>query len=408
MGYDLRMLPRTPLVALATLLLVASPVAAQPGAPAPAPAPSPPPGPPPPPEQERLPAPPPDVTAIYQHAFAALLANDLAAASAGFAAAAASATDPELRGAARELGRLADELAARQGRIVLGATTTTPPPHGDREDPDEGRAGIIVTSTLASIYAGVVFSDLADTSDARAVTGIIVGTTGLGFLASLYGTRGRTISGGTAEAYSLGMLLGAANGLLLAEPFGASTSEQWQTTIFGGMALAAGAGFYYGHTRKPTRGQVSFAGTMATMGVATVGLGLIVTLPDIDDPDNVLIAMAGGLDAGAAAGLVLGRDLTWSAGRARLVWLGALLGGLGGLATGVLLFGDGESDNGDTEARVAAGLTLGGAWGGLLLGARLTRNMRPDTRYRSLAALDHHVVPIAMPHGAGLGIAGRF
>lgn len=408
---------RTPLAALAALLIVASPVAAQPGAgtppPAPAPAPAPAPMPPPPPPPDEPVAV--DVArAAYDRAFAALLVNDLATARVGFAEAAATAADPELRGAARELARFADELAARQARIVLGPDTPTPLPSvglGDssRDDPDEGRAGIIVTTTLASIYAGSVFADLADTGDARSITGIVVATTGLGFAASLYGTKGRTIYGGTAEAYSLGMLLGAGNGLLLANPLGAQTSEEWNVTVLGSAALVMGAGLYYGQTAKPTRGQVSFAGTMATMGLATVGLGLVIIQPDIEDEDGVLLAMAGGLDAGAAAGLVLGRDLTWSPGRARLIWLSALLGGLLGGATGVLLFGDGESDDANTEGRIAASLTLGGAWGGLLLGAHVTRNMKPDARFRTTAPLAHRqLVPIAVPHGAGVGYAGTW
>lgn len=407
---------RTPLAALAALLVVTSPVAAQPGA-TPAPAP-PPPSPPPPPPPQPLTPPPTDVPAIdaarvtYDRAFAALLANDLASALAGFSEVATTASDPELRGAARELARLATELQSRQGRIVLGPEPTITPLLGDssRDDPDEGRAGIIVTTTLASIYAGAVFSDLADTGDARAITAIIIGTTGLGFAASLYGTKGRTIYGGTAEAYSLGMLLGAGNGLLLASPAGAETSEEWNVTVLGSAALVMGAGLYYGQTAKPTRGQVSFAGTMATMGIATVGLGMLIVQPDIDDEDTVLLAMAGGLDAGATAGLLAGRKLTWSPGRARLVWLSALLGGLLGGATGILIFGDGDStDDNNTEARISASLALGGAWGGLFLGAHMTRKMKPDARFRTTVQLsDRHLVPIAVPHGAGVGYAGAW
>lgn len=399
---------RTPVAAIAALLAIAAPVAAQPGAP---------------PPPEAAPVPPPDDAVMidasrvaYQRGFAALLVNDFATARASFGEAASTAADPELRGAAREMGRLTDELDARKGRIVLDGAAPGMPPIGTadstRDDPDEGRAGIIVTSTLASIYAGAVFSDLADTGDARAITGIVVATTGLGFAASLYGTKNRTIYGGTAEAYSLGMLLGAGNGLLLASPAGAESSEEWNVTVLGSAALVMGAGLYYGQTVKPTRGQVSFAGTMATMGVATVGLGLLIVQPDIDDEDPVLLAMAGGLDAGAAAGLVLGKDLTWSPGRARLIWLSALLGGLLGGASGILLFGDGESEDGDTEARIAAALTLGGAWGGLLLGAHVTRKMKPDARFRGGPLVElssqRQIVPIAVPHGAGLGYAGSW
>jgi hypothetical protein len=357
--------------------------------------------------------PPPDVTvtidparATYDQAMAALLANDLTSAANGFSAAAGSAIDPELRGAARAMATFVAELSARHGRLLLGAEITGTR-DTTRDDPDEGRAGIVVTTTLASIYAGAVISDLADTGDARAITSMIVGTTSLGFAASLYGTKGRTIYGGTAEAYWLGMMLGAGNGLLLAEPAGAETSEEWNVTVLGSMALVSAAGFYYGQTAKPTRGQVSFAGTMATMGIATVGLGTVIVQPDIDSGDGLLLALAGGLDAGAAGGLVLGRNLDWSPGRARLVWLSALLGGLTGLAGAVLLYGDPDDDTDDdnNNARIAAGMVLAGAWGGLYLGAHFTRNMKPDARYRVAPAIVDHIVPIAVPHGGGVGYA---
>lgn len=389
------------ILVLAAWLTVSSTALAQPGNPGEAP---------------RPPPPPVDAQVLYDTAFGHLLTNNLQGAQAHFEMVLAQATDPELRGAAREMLRLIAELNARQGRLTFGhvpdagmAALPPLPPGSDRDDHEEGRTGIIVSTTLASIYAGAVFADLADTGDARAITGIVTATTGLGFVASLYGTRGRTINGGTAEAYSLGMMVGAGNGLLLASPLGADTSEQWNTTILGGVALTAGAGFLYGQTFKPTRGQVSFAGTMATMGLVTTGLGLIVILPDME-ADSVLLTMAGGLDAGAAAGLYFGRDLTWSNGRARLVWLSALLGGLGGFATSILLFGDEDNvdDDSDSEARMSAALTLGGAWGGLFLGMHATRKMRPDARYRVAAGSDRVLTPIALPGGAGLGYAGRF
>ncbi len=354
-----------------------------------------------------------DHAQLYESAFAHLLINDLVTAKRLFEEATTS-PDPEVRGAARQMLRLTNELQARQGQLLFGTspgpgTGPTPlPPVNDRDDPDEGRTGIIVSTTLMSIYAGAVFSDLADTGDARAVTGIVTATTGIGFAASLYGTRGRTIHGGTAEAYSLGMMLGAGNGLLLASPLGADTSEQWNTTILGGVALTATAGFLYGQAVRPTRGQVSFAGTMASMGLVTTGLGLIVLLPDMD-ADSVLLTMAAGVDAGAAAGLYFGRNLTWSNGRARLVWLSALLGGMGGFAASILLFGDDDADgDSDTKARMSAAIVIGGAWGGLFLGAHATRNMKPDARYRVATSSDRMLVPIALPGGAGLGYAGRF
>ncbi|MBZ0236838.1 MAG: LysR family transcriptional regulator, partial [Deltaproteobacteria bacterium] len=46
----------------------------------------------------------------------------------------------------------------------------------------------------------------------------------------------------------------------------------------------------------------------------------------------------------------------------------------------------------------AASLTLGGAWGGLLLGAHATRNMKPDARFRTTVPVaQRQLVPIAVP-----------
>ena len=386
-----------PVLCLAWLASVAAPAFAQPGAPPPPAAPA-----------EPSPVPPPPVDparATYDAAFAALVAGELATAAAGFDEAAATSTDPELRASARELRRLVDSLTARQARIVVGpAPAPTAPAAPYTEDPDEGRTAFVVTTTLASLYAGIALIDLTDIDDARAGTALVTGTTALGFVGSLFGSRGRTITSGTADAYSLGMTLGAANALLLAEPLGASSSETWQAGVLGGMALGSAAGFLYGANYRPTSGQITFAGTLATLGIASSGLGLVLTQPDVDS-DAVLYTMTAGLDVGAAAGLVLGHDLTWSPGRARLVWLGSLLGALGGVATTILIMG--TDDDSDTAARVIAGSALAGVWGGFGLAVHLTRNMRPDRRFLP-AVSDLQVTPVAVRRGAGLGISGRF
>ena len=372
---------------------IAQPSSTQPGAGAPAIAP-----PPPPPD----PAPPPaedPAAATYREGYAALIAGDFTTAKAKLGTAAETATDPELRGAARELARLADELATRQARLVFGASAAL---DEDGEDPADGRTSFVVWTTIASIYAGVVLIDLTDTDDVRGGAALILGSTAAGFLGSFFGSRHRSVTGGMAEGYSNGMLIGTANGLLLAEPLGADTSEQFQVSVIGGMALGAGAGMLYADAVRPTRGQMSFVGTLATLGVATSGLGLILTNPDIS-VDTVLYTMTAGLDVGTAAGVVLGRDLTWSSGRARLVWLGALLGGVASFGGSLLIAGEGI---GDDLGRATAGITLAGVWGGFALAAHLTRGMRPDRRYLPHAAPTAQLAPMAVPHGAGLGVAG--
>ncbi|MBK9037515.1 MAG: hypothetical protein IPL61_40765 [Myxococcales bacterium] len=341
--------------------------------------------------------------ASYREGYAALIAGDFATARAKLTTAAQLALDPELRGAARELARLADDLAGRQARLVFGGAADGA--DDDGEDPADGRTSFVVSTTLASLYAGVVLVDLSDTGDVRSGAALVLGATAAGFLGSFFGSRGRSISGGMAEGYSTGMLIGAINGLLLADPLGADTSERFQMAVLSGLVLGGGAGLLYGDSARPTRGQMSFVGTMATLGIASAGLGLIVTNPDVSS-DTVLYTMTAGLDLGAGAGLVLGKDLTWSSGRARLVWLGALLGGVAGFGTALLI---GGNDTGDELGRATAGIALAGTWGGFALAAHLTRSMRPDRRYlRPPLAAQVQVTPLAMPHGAGVGVAGAW
>ncbi len=338
--------------------------------------------------------------ATYREGYAALVAGDFTTARAKLTTAAETAVDPELRGAARELARLADELGARQARLVFGAAAL----HDDgAEDPADGRTSFVATTTLASLYAGVVLIDITNNGDSvRAGAALILGSTAAGFLGSFYGSRGRSITGGMAEGYSNGLLIGTANGLLLADPLGADTSEAFQMSVLVGMAVGAGGGMLYGDAVRPTRGQMSFVGTLATLGIASAGLGLVVANPDVS-ADTVLYTMTAGLDLGAAAGLVMGKDLTWSSARARLVWLGALLGGVAGFG-GSLLIGGG--DGGSDFGRAAAGITLAGTWGGFALATHLTRDMRTDRRYRAAPMVQ--LAPMAVPRGAGLGVAGAW
>ena len=118
---------------------------------------------------------------------------------------------------------------------------------------------------------------------------------------------------------------------------------------------------------------------------------------------NAKVYRAAGRNLGAAAGLVMGKDLTWSSARARLVWLGALLGGVAGFG-GSLLIGGG--DGGSDFGRAAAGITLAGTWGGFALATHLTRDMRTDRRYRAAPMVQ--LAPMAVPRGAGLGVAGAW
>ncbi len=403
------MLPRR-LAALAAALTMSTATLAhgQPGAGAPSPGPAPAPIPAASADAEPAEAPPtttPADRADYDDAFAALLAGDVARAIALFDGVAARSGDGELAAAARELARLGRELQTR--KIVLRGPA--PPATGATadDDRDEGRTSFVVTSTMFSIYAGVVLIDDADIDDVRVGILTVTGTTALGLLGSIYGSKGRTMTGPMGDAYSLGMIEGFANASLLLSPLGLTdTTEKAQTTLLISGAIGGAAGLAYGYHLRPTRGQVSFASSLSLLGIASTGLGFGVIQPDNLDGDTALGIMAGGLDLGLTAGLVLGRDLDWSPSRGRLVQLGALVGGLSGLAVGALITGgDANSDN---DGRILAGAALAGVWSGFAVAVRTTRGMRPDRRFGQTATAMTQMTPMITRGGAGLTLTGQF
>ncbi|HWO23623.1 MAG TPA: hypothetical protein VNO30_33005 [Kofleriaceae bacterium] len=394
------------LLVIAILLFAGGIAAAQPAEPAP---------------------PPPDPQAQFDAAFAAMTRGDFAGAVVGFRAVAAAATDPELRGAARQLGRLAEDFARRGGRLSFGDTQDDAPgsagkPPGttgvaavsEDDERDGGRASFVVTTTLAALYSGVVLIDLADIDDVRIGTLAVMGSTAAGLVGALYGTRGRTMTGGMADAWSLGMMVGAGNALLLSGPFGlfdstTNTSEKIQSFVLASTWGVASAGLLVAEHYRPTRAQVSVTTTVSAMGLASTLLSLAIVQPDDLDGDVFLSLTAAGLDVSLGVGAFFAGKLDWSLSRARYVGLSAFLGGLAGVGTSLLVFanGSGESD-GDNIARLAAGITLTGLWGGFALGTYLTRDMPPHARFRQRADSPPMVTPTVIRDAPGVAVVGAF
>ncbi|WP_428262325.1 hypothetical protein [Haliangium sp.] len=346
---------------------------------------------------------------LYKQAYAHLLAGRFEAAGAAFSAVAARATDPGLQAAAGELGRLAETLAVQGVRFVR----TRSPSEGSlaEEDRTAGRTSFVISTTTASLYAGVVLIDLLDQGgDFRPVVGILLGTTAAGFLGSYYGSRHMAIAQSTSDAYSLGISLGVGNGLLLSlgllDDVDDNETELVQGTTLAAMAAAGAGGLLLAHSSRPTRGQVTFTSLTSTLGISTVGLGLLVLQPDIDG-DTILLALAGGLDAGALAGVAFAPQLQWSLARARLTGLGTFLGALTGWGVAALASGVNVDDS-DSVARAWGASTMAGMWGGFALTAYLTRNMAPDRRFLDDSETSALVTPLMVPGGVGLGLSGRF
>ncbi len=350
----------------------------------------------------------------FDAAFDVMTRGDFSTAAVEFRAVAARAIDPELRGAANQLGRLAADLARRGGRLRFGAEPT---PVGVSEDDqaDGGRTNFIITSTIASLYTGVVLVDLSDTDDVKASTLIVMGATAGGLVGSIYASRGRTMTGGMADAYGLGLSLGVGNSLLLGEPLGlfdGGSTEKPQLVVLGAAWGGAAVGLILADRIRPTRAQVSVTSTIGAMGVVSTMLGFAIVQPDDLSGDSFLTITALGLDASIAAGAGFAGKLDWSLSRARLVGLSAFLGALAGVGTSILVLDD--NGDGDQQARIAASLTLAGLWGGFALGTRLTNDMAPDYRFRAKPGISATVSPTMLKSptmvksAPGLALVGSF
>lgn len=372
---------------------------------------------PPPPIEEALPPPvDPNAQAQFDAAFDAMTRGDFTNAALGFRAVLASTGDPELRGAASQLGRLADDFARRGGRLSFSEAPGALASGGavvaisEDDERDGGRANFVVTTTMASLYSGIVLIDLLDSDSVQAGTAIVMGSTAVGLLGSVYGTSGRTMTGGMADAWSLGLAVGAGNALLMSGPLGlfeadTNASEKVQTFVLGATWGAATAGLLLADQIQPTRAQVSVTGTFGMMGLASTLLSLAIVQPDDLDGDSFLTITAVGLDVGLGAGAAFASKLDWSLSRARYVSLAAFLGAFAGGGTSLLLFADSGDDN---NGRLAAGITLAGLWGGFFVGRHLTRDMAPDYRFRRPLGATAMVAPTVIRDAPGAAVVGAF
>jgi hypothetical protein len=368
----------------------------------------------------------------YDAAFDAMLRGDVTDAAAGFATVAQTANDPQLRAQAAELGRLAHELALRHARLTFDgspgapggpATVTTGNAVvtgvSEDDEPTGGRATFVVTTTMASLYSGVVLLDLLDVGDVRTGVIIVMGSTAAGVIGSIYGTRGKTMTGGMADSWELGMFAGAGNALLLSGPLGfysasSNASEKVQSLTLGAAWGGATAGLLIADHYRPTRAQVNITQTFGLMGLGSTLLGLALIQPGNLDSDSFLTITAAGLDAGIGIGASFASKLDWSLSRARYVSLSAFLGLLAGGGTSLLIFAD--SNDGDRAARASAAIALAGLWGGFFVGMHLTSDMAPDYRFRARAgapATSTMVTPAILRDTAsssapGLALVGTF
>ncbi len=346
----------------------------------------------------------------YDEAFEAMIEGDYETALAGFEHAASHSADSDTRAAARELARLARSLgeadpaaapppALKDPGDPPAAVEPTPIAEDDR--PDAGRIQFVASTTSASLYGGIVLAVLAETGGDSSIL-LATGVTGAGFGLSLAASSRLRLTQGVADAYGLGLSLGAIDGLLVGLAVDASARETLVMSV-GGMVAGGFAGYQLGQLGDPTSGQVRLTTNLSGLGAATAGLGLATVQPDIS-ARSVSLIILGGMNAGAVSGILAGRNLDWSRSRADLVLLSTSLGGLAGIAISAATLGGLD----DGQERIAAGTVLAGLWGGFGLGALFTRNMEPSERY-TLERQRVSLAPISFEDGgAGLSLVGSF
>jgi hypothetical protein len=273
-------------------------------------------------------------------------------------------------------------------------------------DLSDGRTEFIVTSTLLAFYGGVVVADVLDLDGIRPVVGTLLVTTGAGFAAALFGSRGLGLRAADGEAFSLGAVWGIATGLLISGALEVDNSEPLQLMTLGGGLVGGLAGLVVSRRLQPTRGQVGIVSTTMPLGFASALLSSVFLIDSNPRFGSLATLWLGGLQIGTFAGVALAPNLDWSASRARLTMLGSGLGAL--LGWGGAALGTGTNGDSKLTTKIWAGAALAGMWGGFALSAVLTEGMVPDPMFRAEATGTSMILPTVVGRSPGLAWTGRF
>lgn len=268
---------------------------------------------------------------------------------------------------------LGDEDRAVARRIVAlcqGVVPIVPAAGGGLDR--SGRGKLVFGGTLYGIWAGVAFDIIADIEDSRAlvVPPLLGGAVGLTL--SLLGTRDGEITNAQAWSTITGFDYGTYSGLI----WGAAADGDEEVVV--GSALGAGlaggvAAILLTRGRHPKQGDVEMVRSGGLWGFATGGL--VAALVQPEDSRATFTLMGLGMNGGLAAGLALAQVYDLPRNRMLFIDTGALGGGLLGFAAAFLAIG---SPDGDSDARILAGLALAGLYAGMAVAAYFTRDMQPD------------------------------
>jgi hypothetical protein len=244
------------------------------------------------------------------------------------------------------------------------------------------RVELQVFGTTYGLWLGVAVPIALGANDPEAFgAGLLIGGP-LGLFGSRAALRAYPLSEGQARAVSWGGIWGTWQGLGWAEvfdvgvgevcdSFGCFPSEDNTEEIFASMIVGGLAGIGTGAViaRNPVRSGVSSGAQGGSMWGSVYG-AMIAGMLD-SDGDAVLVSslLAGNVGLIAGAALAARHDLSRS--RVRMISLGALVGGVGGVGIDLLIQPDDEA--------AALGIPLVMSLAGVAIAAHATRNDAPDT-----------------------------
>lgn len=246
---------------------------------------------------------------------------------------------------------LAEQYGATPAGIEARARLTAP---ADQRIERISRVELQVFGTLYGLWLGVAVPVAFGADDPEAFgAGLLLGGP-IGFFGSRAALRARPLSEGQARAISWGGIFGTWQGFGWAEllnfgqeeicsEFGCYDSGDNQEELFASMIIGGLAGITTGAiiARNPVRSGVS-SGAQAGSIWASIYGAMISGIVDSDNGDAALASalVAGNVGLLAGAGLAARYDMSRS--RIRVINLGALLGGLGGVGIDLLVQPDDE------------------------------------------------------------------
>lgn len=243
------------------------------------------------------------------------------------------------------------------------------------------RVELQVFGTTYGLWLGIAVPIALGADDPEAFgAGLLIGGP-LGLFGSRAALRAYPLSEGQARAVSWGGIWGTWQGLGWAEvfdlgveevcdEFGCFPAEDNQEEIFASMIVGGLAGIGAGAliARNPVRSGVSSGAQGGSMWGSAYGAMVAGMLDREGDAILVTSLIAGNVGLLAGAALAAKHDLSRS--RVRMINLGALVGGVGGVGIDLLVQPDDEE--------TALGIPLVTSLAGLAIAAHTTRNSAPD------------------------------